>query len=142
VIYLDTGCFLKLYYPEPNSASVAAAVSGKPIVFTALHELEIMTALQLKRFRGEATAQQAEAAMRLVREDLADSKLTQPLINWPAVLRDAAKLAHTHSASSGCRALDVLHCAVALATRAEEFVSSDARQITMATAMGLDVVAI
>jgi len=64
VIYLDTGCLLKLYYPEPNSASVAAAVSGKVIVFTALHELETVSALQLKRFRREATPEQAEASMR------------------------------------------------------------------------------
>jgi len=29
MIYLDTGCLVKLYYPEPDSASVAAAVFGK-----------------------------------------------------------------------------------------------------------------
>ena len=142
MIYLDTGCLLKLYYPEPNSASVVAAVSGKVIVFTALHELETMTALQLKRFRGEATAEQAEAAMRLVREDLANSKLVPPPVNWPAVLHNAAKLARTHAASIGCRSLDVFHCALALAMNANEFVSSDARQIAVATAMGLGVTVI
>ena len=142
MIYLDTGCLLKLYYPEPNSASVVAAVSGKAIVFTALHELETVTALQLKRFRGEATAEQAEASMRLVREDLAGGKLAQPPVNWPVVLHDAAELARAHAASSGCRSLDVFHCALALALDADEFVSSDARQIAVATAMGLDVEAI
>jgi predicted nucleic acid-binding protein len=142
VIYLDTGCLLKLYYPEPNSASVAVAVSGKGILFTALHELETVSALQLKRFRGEATAEQAEAAMRLMREDLAGGKLAGPAVNWPTVLHDAAELAGTHAASSGCRLLDVLHSAIARAVDADEFVSSDARQIAVATAMGLKVVAI
>ena len=54
MLYLDTGCLVKLYYPERESASVAAAVVGEPIVFTALHQLEIVTAVQLKVFRGEA----------------------------------------------------------------------------------------
>lgn len=142
MVYLDTGCLLKLYYPEPNSASVAAAVSGKVIVFTALHELETVSALQLKRFRGEATEEQTEAAIQLVRQDLADGKLAKPPVDWPAPLRTAAQLAHTHAASIGCRSLDVLHCALALALRGDGFVSSDARQIAVATAMGLGVVAI
>lgn len=142
MIYLDTGCLLKLYYPEPNSASVAAVISGKAIIFTALHELETMTALQLKRFRGEATAEQVEAAMRFVREDLTSGKLAQLPVNWPVVLRNATELARVHASSSGCRSLDVLHCALALAMNANEFISSDARQIAVATAMGLGVVAI
>jgi predicted nucleic acid-binding protein len=140
VVYLDTGCFLKLYYPEPNSSLVASAVAGRVIAFTALHELETTTALQLKLFRAEATPEQADAAMRLVREDLASGKLAQPPVNWPAVLHNAAELARAHAAKSGCRSLDVLHCAVALAMNAEGFVSSDARQIAVATAMGLAVV--
>jgi hypothetical protein len=39
VVYLDTGCLVKLYYLEPESAAVAAAVVGEPIAFTLLHEL-------------------------------------------------------------------------------------------------------
>jgi hypothetical protein len=53
VVYLDTGCLLKLHYPEPESAAVAEPVAGEIIVFTALHELEMVTAMQLKLFRGE-----------------------------------------------------------------------------------------
>jgi len=50
VTYLDTGCFVKLYYPEPESAHVIALVQGKPISYTPLHELEFVNALQLKIF--------------------------------------------------------------------------------------------
>lgn len=28
VTYLDTGCFVKLYYPEPDSAQVIALIQG------------------------------------------------------------------------------------------------------------------
>ena len=31
MIYLDTGCLVKLYYPEPDSHLVAARVVGKGI---------------------------------------------------------------------------------------------------------------
>jgi predicted nucleic acid-binding protein len=142
VIYLDTGCLLKLYYPEPNTASVVAAVAGKVIVFTALHELETVTALQLKRFRREATAEQADAAMTLMREDLSGGKLMRASINWPAVMKEAAEVAHAHAAASGSRSLDILHCALARALVAEEFVSSDSRQVAIANAIGLRVMAI
>jgi predicted nucleic acid-binding protein len=54
VVYLDTSCLVKLYYPERESAAVATAVTGEQIAFTVLHKLEIMTAMQLKIFRGEA----------------------------------------------------------------------------------------
>jgi predicted nucleic acid-binding protein len=50
VIYLDTGCFVKLYYPEADSAQVIATIQGKSICYTPLHELEFVNALQLKIF--------------------------------------------------------------------------------------------
>lgn len=78
MVYLDTGCLVKLYYPERESAAVAAAVVGERIVFTALHELEMVTAMHLKVFRGEATSQQIVAATDLVQEDLVAGKLVEP----------------------------------------------------------------
>ncbi len=48
MLYLDTGCLVKLYYPEPESITVAKIVFGKGIIFTELHELEMATAMQLK----------------------------------------------------------------------------------------------
>lgn len=30
--YLDTGCLVKLYYPEPESLAVATRVAGKTFV--------------------------------------------------------------------------------------------------------------
>jgi hypothetical protein len=47
VTYLDTGCFVKLYYPETDSAKVIALIHGKPICYTPLHELEFVNAPQV-----------------------------------------------------------------------------------------------
>ena len=63
--YLDTGCFVKLYYPEADSAQVIARIQGKSICYTPLHELEFVNALQLKVFFKNATAQQVTSARGL-----------------------------------------------------------------------------
>ena len=60
--YLDTGCFVKLYYPEPDSAKVVALIQGKILGYTPLHELEFLNALQLKFFSKSATAAQVTGA--------------------------------------------------------------------------------
>jgi len=139
-IYLDTGCLVKLYYPEPESQKVAAVVAGLPIFFTPLHELEFTNALHLKIFHKNATAAQVQAAEALVEADVKSGVLLQAVANWEKVFRSATDLARHHSASIGCRSLDVLHCAAALFLEADEFLSTDARQKQLAGAIGLKLV--
>ena len=76
---------MKLYYPERESADVAAGVVGEPIAFTALHQLEIVTAVQLKVFRSEAKPEQVFAAIGLVQEDFATGKLGKPPTDWRSI---------------------------------------------------------
>ena len=143
MVYLDTGCLLKLYCPEPESAAVATAVSGEPIVFTALHELEMVTAMRLKLFRGEAKAEQTDAAIGLVHEDLAAGKLVDAAVDWRSVFREAASPAQTHAARVGCRSLDILHCALGEGLAgATIFLSSDTRQLALARSERLRILAI
>ena len=139
MVYLDTGCLVK---PEPESAAVAAAVVGERIAFTALYELEIVTALKLKAFRGEAEPEQVAAAIGLVEEDLGAGKLVESPVNWRSVFRGATHLAQAHAAVLGCRSLDTLHCAFAKALSPSSFLSSDERHLQLARAAGLRVVAI
>lgn len=139
MLYLDTGCLVKLYYPEPESALVATAVAGERIGFTALHALELTTALQAKVFRREATPEQADAARAAVEEDLASGKLVQVTCDWTAAWKDAETLALRFSATTGCRALDTLHCAVARLLGVRELLTTDGRQSALATAAGIGV---
>lgn len=140
MIYLDTSCLVKLYYPEPESARVAALVQGKPVCHNSLHELEFRNALQLKVFAGTATAAQASAAFAMVTADLGAGVLVSPGIDWTAVFAEAVKLADRHTGTIGCRSLDILHCAVAGILNATEFVTNDARQKRLAVTMGLNLV--
>lgn len=142
MIYLDTGCFVKLYYPEPDSAQIIAAAQGKPICYSPLHELEFLNALQLKVFFHGATAAQATAARALVEADLKSGVLVSSSGEWKDIFQEAVKLAEHHTGTLGCRSLDVLHCAAAQVMAASEFVSTDGRQKKLAVAMGLNLLAI
>lgn len=113
MIYLDTGCLLKLYYPESESPKVAKLVSGDTIALIALHELEIANALELKLFRKEASANQIRATHALIESDLRSGVLYRPTVVWEDLLREASSLARAHTRTIGCRSLDIIHCAAA-----------------------------
>ena len=142
MIYLDTGCFVKLYYPEADSAQVIARIHGQPVGCTPLHELEFTNALQLKIFFNHATRQQAAAAQALVKMDLKSGALVATSGDWPNIFHEAMKLAEQHTRTVGCRSLDILHCATAKVLGATEFISTDTRQKQLAVAMGLKLVTI
>ena len=138
--YLDTGCFVKLYYPEPDSALLIALIQGKPVCHTPLHDLEFMNALQMKVFFKSGTAAQVVAARALVETDLKAGVLVSPSGEWKDIFKEALRLAERHTGTIGCRSLDILHCAAATVLTASEFISTDARQKKLAVAMGLNLV--
>ena len=97
--YLDTGCFVKLYYPEPESPQVIAAIQGKPVCYSPLHELEFVNALQLKVLSQGATATQVTAARALVEADLMSGVLVPASGDWNETFQEAVKLAEQHTAT-------------------------------------------
>lgn len=137
MIYLDTGCLLKLYYPEPESAAVARLVDGQAIAFVGVHDLELSNALELKLFRKEAKAAQVRAVRTLLDDDLRAGVLHRAALPWDDVLRDAKDLSIAHSRRLGCRSLDIVHCAAARRLSSTAFVTTDARQRKLALAVGL-----
>ena len=138
MIYVDTGCLLKLYYPEPDSPSVVRLVTGNVIVLTALHELELTNALELKLCRKEARPAQVRATRALIDEDVRAGTLHRPAIAWDDALQGARALAERHTRGIGARSLDILHCALAQLVAAGAFVTTDARQLRLASAIGLN----
>lgn len=142
MLYLDTGCLVQLYYPEPTSARIASAAMGRPLVFTPLHNLELTSALHLKIFRGEATRDQVRATLELVTEDLEAGKLIDSDIVHRSSFQNAINLAKLHSAATGTRSLDTLHCALAMSLDIEAFLSTDTRQLALARLTGLPVLEI
>lgn len=139
MIYLDTGCLLKLYFPEPESPRVAKLVAGQVLVFIALHDLELTNALELKRLRKEADARQTRETQELVASDIRTGVLYRPTLVWEDVWEEAKALARKYTRTLGCRSLDILHCAAALQLSAAAFITTDGRQRRLALAMGLHV---
>lgn len=137
MIYLDTGCLLKLYYPEPESQRVAELSAGQAIAFTSLHELELLNALELKLFRKEAKPGQIRSVHSLVAEDLRAGTLHRPALVWDDVLADSRALAQGHTRKVGCRSLDILHCSAGRHLSVTSFVTTDGRQRRLAAAIGL-----
>jgi len=137
MIYLDTSCLLKLYYPEPESQHVANLVAGVPLAFTLLHELEITNALELKVFWKQARLSQTKATVALLDQDLRSGVLRRVSIDGPEVYQEAKRLAKAYTRTLGCRSLDILHCAAAHMLTVDSFLTADARQQQLAMATGL-----
>ena len=137
MIYLDTGCLLKLYYPEPQSNRVAQLVNGQLIAYTPLHELELTNALELKRFRKEATLAQVRATLALVEGDARAGVLSRTPIDWDSALRESTALAKAYSHITGSRSLDLMHCAAAHQLAISAFLTTDERQRRVAQKLGL-----
>jgi len=142
MIYLDTGCLVKLYYPEPDSASEAASVFGKVIIFSSLHELELTNALSLKVFQGRATLEQAAAVKSLIIADLKAGSLKRMNPDWEVTASLAVDISARHTPEVGCRSLDILHCAQAKLAKTEAFLTTDGRQLAVAKAMGLPLLTV
>ncbi|MFM7181527.1 MAG: type II toxin-antitoxin system VapC family toxin [Verrucomicrobiales bacterium] len=139
--YYDTGTLVKLYTVEPESEAVARFVMDKKqaIAVCELHLSEIAAAFRLKQFRKECSAHQASAALAMVESDLRSGVLVRVSIEWGAVWESTRKLLDKHAAKTGCRTMDTLHLACALALETTEFVTTDRRQAGLATRLGLRV---
>ena len=139
--YADTSVIVAYYGNDALSQQAQALVRalGKPLLFTALHRLEVKTALKLAVFRGRRTPSEAEASLRQLSVDVRSRKLRGARLDWERVFRAAARMGWAQSAQHGVRSFDVLHVAAALALGQREFLSFDTRQRALAQAVGLTV---
>jgi predicted nucleic acid-binding protein len=137
-VYADTSFLASLYFLDVHSAEAEQRVrQTSPIIFfTPLSELELVNALQLRVFRGEASANEIRAAKGDIEKDLSNGvfdTVPMPRDSYELALRFAAK----RTSAIGARTLDILHVACATLLNADEFWTFDARQAALAKAEGL-----
>ena len=139
--YADSSFLVSCYVVDAHTPRAKAYLSttSAPLLFTALHALEVRNAFKLGVFRGLFTAAAAAAAWRNVESDLRNGRLVKTAVKWPVAFRVAATLSERHAVTTGTRSLDILHVAAGKALRSVEFVSFDARQRTLAMAVGIRV---
>jgi|ERR1039458_3487746 predicted nucleic acid-binding protein len=139
--YADSSFLVSCYLLDANTARAKNYLGrlGAPLVFTSLQALEVENAFELGVFRALFSAADATAAHTNLTQDLRSGRLVKTAVNWPLAFRVASALSKRHSAITGTRSLDILHVAAAKSLRAAEFISFDARQRMLATALGLKV---
>ena len=139
--YADSSFLVSCYVTDANTPHAQAHLAriGVPLLFTALHALEVRNAFKLGVFRGVITAAQANAAIRNLESDLRSGRLVRTEVDWPVAWRVAARLSERHSLTMGNRSLDILHVATAKSIRVTEIISFDTRQRALSGVVGLRV---
>ncbi len=139
--FIDTGILAKLYSPEPNSPQAMKLVQdfAPPFPLAHLQEIELRTAIRLKRFRKEIDDATLGTALELYNEDLRNGFLKRADYDLAEVYRAAESLSSTHAIRIGCRTLDILQVATALVIQTSDFLSYDKRQRDLARKAGLKI---
>ena len=129
--YADPSALLKLYIHEPESGPMSAwrARTTGAVPLSEHGRLEIVNGICLAGFRHAISADAVRDALASFDEDLSEGRYAHADLPWRAALRRAGALARTHTATIGCRALDVLHVAAALELGLRDFVTFDCRQL-------------
>jgi predicted nucleic acid-binding protein len=136
-VYADSSFLVSCYLPDANTPRAKAFLLGHGDPFTALHDLEVVNAIQLGVFRHVLTEEQAKAAVEAIQDDLQGGRLVRATVKWPAAFRAASRLSARHTASTGARSLDIVHVSAAKSLRCKELASFDSRQLALSALAGL-----
>lgn len=137
--YADPSALLKLYVHEPESAAMNSwrARTRRALPLTDHGRVEISNGIRLAAFRKVISGDAMRDALASFDEDVAEGRFTHADVPWRAALRRAADISRTHTASTGCRTLDVVHVATALELNLRRFLTFDRRQQDLARLVGL-----
>jgi predicted nucleic acid-binding protein len=136
-LYLDTSCLLKLFFLEPESEAVVAALSGEHhVVVSELTRLEAETQLRARLVGGLLT----RPRHRRITEELTRTLSREPFV-VAAFPMDAFGGAReiAQSAKVHCRTLDLLHLAAMSASGLKRLFTNDRTQCKVARSLGLSV---
>ena len=140
-VYFDSAIIVKLYVQEANSPVAIQLVVGysAPYLLTQWQLLEVKNAIRLKAFRAEITPAQMGQSISAFDQDVAAGRWQRPSHDVAAIEQKTEELSATHALTLGCRTLDIIHVAAALAVNAKDFVTFDSRQAALARQVGLNV---
>lgn len=136
-LYLDTSCLFKLFFREPETASVARIVSKEPVVILSeLGRLEAETQLRARLVGGLLSRSRQERLSAELSRLLSLDPFT--VLPFPEDGfergRELVRRVDVH-----CRTLDLLHLAAMEAAGARRLFTNDAAQAKVARACGFEV---
>ena len=131
--YLDSSFLFSLYADDVHTAAALSDLKRFPgaFVLSALSELEMVNALELRIFRKELARAQVDQARDAFDGDLRAGTFSVFDLE-PATFLRARRLVLETTGQIGGRAADVLHVAAALEVSADRFFSFDQRQKLLA----------
>jgi predicted nucleic acid-binding protein len=140
--YADTSLVVSYLTPDAKSQDAKALLlkTKNRVFVTEWTRLEFENAVNLRRFRGEATEADVNAWLADYETELAQGIFEQASLDYPAVIARARKLAAAHTHALGTRSFDIFHVAAALELSAAHFLTFDLRQAELARAAGLAVI--
>ena len=138
-LYLDTSCLLKLFFPEPESATVASlVVTEERVVVSTLAYLELRVQTQGRVADGTLAARSASALLSVVGRTL--GQFPYEIAETPSnVYSVAASQLLPLGRSAHCRTLDRLHLATMEALGLRRLLTHDEVQARAAEARGFEV---
>ena len=137
-LYFDASALVKLYLPEPDSASLNRLVAGRrDALVSDLVVTEIVSSLCRRRREGSVSPQIVDRVRREILSHLDDGVYARVEL-VPAVHREAERLLASID-KVALRAADALHLALALSGGAATVLTFDRRLADAARASGLGV---
>jgi predicted nucleic acid-binding protein len=139
-VYIDTSFLVSLYSLDGNSVAAARIMQkskGEHLI-SSYGELEIINALQLRVFRKELSANQAQAALKNFDNDLGQA-VFQPRALPELVFERARQLSLRRTAQLGTRTADLLHVVIALELNVDYLYTFDQQQRKLAQKLRLKV---
>ena len=146
-IYPDASFLCALYREQDNTKEADAyrASMKGPLPVAALVLYEFRQSVRWHTWLNRKDASKGygekEGAVMLadLQSDLASGLVQVVPVDWAKVISRAEQLSAQHTGTGGHRGFDILHVATALELAAKVFLTFDARQSTLAKAVGLKV---
>jgi predicted nucleic acid-binding protein len=137
----DTSFLFSLYRNDARTAAAKAWMRQKvqPITMTALSRYELGNALRFAAFRKVISPADALASLAAFEADLQAGYLQLAPCDFSVIIEEARRLSDRHTLAGGHRSFDILHVAAAQIIKATVFLSFDANQRKLASAVGLTV---
>jgi len=141
-VYFDSSVLVRLYVQETGSDATHDFFDQyqHPVNINALQEFEIRNSVRQKVVRMEIAEGVAVAALRAFDDDVVCRRVLRTPLEWAEIYEEGENLSRRWAIRHVCRAIDLLHVAIAIASDVRDFATADKDQGDFARAAGLKVV--